>query len=192
MARTDMTVMPSFQKRPLTCLHDTGLSAESPGNFSSPNRMDRTGPLTPFFFPGISMPMRTGWARSTDLPVILSGMLLAPIFMRMALTCLPLRRFTVFFTDAALKRFWNYPQIRSGSARHPVSFRFCIHGIKNWITMFICTALFPAAALPEIRKSVNPLVNSLFLWQSCGISSRVNIWHFFSLRKRLPYLFFFL
>lgn len=51
------------------------------------------------------------------------------------------------FTDAAPKHFLNYLRIRNGLERHPASSRCSIHGIRRWITMYICTASFPVEGL---------------------------------------------
>ena len=85
----------------------------------------------------------------------------------------------VFFTDAAPKHFLNYLLIRSGSVQHPGSFRCFTHGIRNWIIMYTCTALFPVAALQKKEKSANPPKTFLSVQKSCGINSRGNIWHTF-------------
>lgn len=42
------------------------------------------------------------------------------------------------------RHFWNFLPMKSGSAQHPVSYRSCIHGIRRWDTMYICTVSFPA------------------------------------------------
>ena len=82
-----------------------------------------------------------------------------------------------FFKDDAPKHFWNYLLIRSGSGQHPGLSKYFILGIRSWITMYIYTALFPAAGLPEMEKSVNPHLSFLSVRRSCGISLRGNIWH---------------
>ena len=47
-------------------------------------------------------------------------------------------------TDAVPRHFWNFLPMKSDSAQHPVSYRSCIHGIRRWDTMYICTVSFPA------------------------------------------------
>ena len=80
-----------------------------------------------------------------------------------------------FCTDAAPRHFWNSLLIKSGSVQHPGSSRYCIPGTRNWITMYICTVLFPAVALRRNIRSRNQKRNILFRSEFSGINLKENI-----------------
>ena len=80
----------------------------------------------------------------------------------------------VCFTDAALKHFWNFQPIRSISEQHPVSFRFSIPGIRNWITMCICIVSFQAAVSHRSKRYVSQKTSFLFRLKYSGINLKAN------------------
>ena len=68
--------------------------------------------------------------------------------------------------------------------------RFSTLGIRNWIIMYTCTALFPVAGLPKMEKSANLPQIFLSARKSCGINSKGNIWHIFPLFTKAVLLLF--
>ncbi len=56
----------------------------------------------------------------------------------------------------------------------PASYRSCTHGTRNWITMSICTASFPAAASQKHRKPGNQKVSFSSRYVSCVTNSKRN------------------
>lgn len=96
----------------------------------------------------------------------------------------------VSFTGAALKHFWNYLPIKSGSVQHPGSSRYSTPGTRRSPTMYTCTASSPAAVLPRMGNSADH--GAAFLSPSgfSGINSGENIWPVFRpSTKAVPWYF---